>query len=131
MFSGPIRGSGTSFGVILSWNLKLVSIPEVVTFFKVDRALEEGAVDLVHIWQEVANRLPEDIFIRLKLQHWREHDNKFMVRFVAMYLGKIDTLLPMMDQRFPELSLKQKDYIETSWVETTYPSLARHGPKTD
>ncbi|KAF7121026.1 hypothetical protein RHSIM_Rhsim13G0123600 [Rhododendron simsii] len=114
-----IRGGGASFGVILSWNLKLVLIPEVVTFFKVDRALEEGAVDLVYKWQEVAGKLPEDIFIRLKLQHWEEHGNKFMGRFVALYLGKIDTLLPMMNQRFPELGLKQKDCIETSWVETT------------
>ncbi|KAH7837885.1 hypothetical protein Vadar_019240 [Vaccinium darrowii] len=114
-----IRGGGASFGVILSWNLKLVSVPDVVTFFRVEKALEEGAIDIVYKWQEVADKLPEDIFIRLQFQYRGAPVNKFKVAFIAQYLGKIETLIPMMNQQFPELCLKATDCVETSWVETT------------
>ncbi|KAH7838777.1 hypothetical protein Vadar_031071 [Vaccinium darrowii] len=78
-----IRGGGASFCVILSWNLKLVLVPEVVTFFRVDKAHEEGAIDIAYKWQEVADELPEDIFVRLQFHHWGEPVNKFTVRFIA------------------------------------------------
>jgi FAD/FMN-containing dehydrogenase len=47
-----IRGSGgNTFGVIISWKLKLVPVPPKVTVFKVARTLEENATKLVHQWQ--------------------------------------------------------------------------------
>ncbi|KAK1584083.1 hypothetical protein Q3G72_029648 [Acer saccharum] len=57
-------GGGASFGVILSWKVKLVPVPEKVTVFKINKTLEQGATDVVHRWQNVAHSLPEDIFIR-------------------------------------------------------------------
>lgn len=33
-------GGGASFGVILSWKIKLVSVPPIVTVFAVNRSLE-------------------------------------------------------------------------------------------
>ncbi|CBI33010.3 unnamed protein product, partial [Vitis vinifera] len=63
-----IRGGGAaSFGVVLSWKINLVRVPETVTVFKVERTLEEGATDIVSQWQEVASNLDEDLFIRLGL----------------------------------------------------------------
>ncbi|GJZ93439.1 berberine bridge enzyme-like protein 14 [Tanacetum coccineum] len=47
-------GGGASFGVILSYTVKLVDVPEIVTVFRVERVLEEDATDLVHRWQYIA-----------------------------------------------------------------------------
>ncbi|KAK1573044.1 hypothetical protein Q3G72_018920 [Acer saccharum] len=35
-------GGGASFGVILSWKIKLVPFPEKVTVFKINETLEQG-----------------------------------------------------------------------------------------
>ncbi|CAN1226509.1 Berberine bridge enzyme-like 7 [Linum grandiflorum] len=45
-------GGGGSFGVILSWKVKLVRVPEIVTAFQVVRKLEEGATDAFYRWQQ-------------------------------------------------------------------------------
>ncbi|KAG6594412.1 Berberine bridge enzyme-like 7, partial [Cucurbita argyrosperma subsp. sororia] len=59
-------GGGGSFGVILSWKIKLVPVPSTVTVFKVNRRIEEGATDVVLQWQEVIENLDENLFIRRK-----------------------------------------------------------------
>ncbi|KAF5205480.1 Patellin-4 [Thalictrum thalictroides] len=60
-------GGGASFGVILSWKIKLVDVPPVVTVFTAKRTLEQGATKLVHRWQEIADKFPEDLFARLSI----------------------------------------------------------------
>ncbi|KAF4372895.1 hypothetical protein F8388_004105 [Cannabis sativa] len=39
-------GGGGSFGIILWWKIKLVPVPETVTFFRVGKTLEQGATKL-------------------------------------------------------------------------------------
>lgn len=59
-----IRGSGSSsFGVILSWKIKLVSAPNTVTIFSISRILEQNATQLLHRWQYIAPNLPKDLDI--------------------------------------------------------------------
>ncbi|KAI8001333.1 Berberine bridge enzyme-like 17 [Camellia lanceoleosa] len=116
-----IRGGGASFGVILSWKIKLVSVPEVVTFFLVKKLIKQGATtsitDLVYRWQQVVDTLPQDIFIRLEMSV--EKNESIQFQFFGQYLGQSYTLLSIMNQQFPELGLQQKDCIESSWIETT------------
>ncbi|GKV03923.1 hypothetical protein SLEP1_g16156 [Rubroshorea leprosula] len=57
-------GGGASFGIILSWKIKLVQIPPKVTMFNVSITLKQGANDILYQWQEVAPKLPGDLFIR-------------------------------------------------------------------
>lgn len=48
-FFWAIRGGGgASFGVIVSWKIKLVRVPPIVTVFNVGKTLDEGATKLVH-----------------------------------------------------------------------------------
>ncbi|OVA12234.1 hypothetical protein BVC80_1779g2 [Macleaya cordata] len=54
-------GGGGSFGVILSWKIRLVPVPPTVTVFRITRTLKQGATALVHRWQEVAPKLPHEI----------------------------------------------------------------------
>jgi FAD/FMN-containing dehydrogenase len=47
-------GGGASFGVVVSYQIKLVRVPEIVTVFKVTKTLEQNATDIVYKWEHVA-----------------------------------------------------------------------------
>ncbi|XP_002529892.2 berberine bridge enzyme-like 17 [Ricinus communis] len=116
-------GGGASFGVILSWKIKLVQIPARVTVFQVDRTLEEGATDIVYRWQQVASKLDKELFIRINSQVTnstvRQDEKTITASFVGLFLGRRDKLLSLMNLSFPELGLQEKDCNEVSWVEST------------
>ncbi|KAB1669672.1 hypothetical protein ES319_D10G007200v1 [Gossypium barbadense] len=116
-----IRGGGTtSFGIILSWRIKLVRVPPRVTVFNVQRTLEQGATELAYRWQQVAPKLPQDLFIRLQPVPINNGGNNKTVRvsFIGHFLGQADGLLRLMNVRFPELGLTRNDCLEMSWVES-------------
>ncbi|KAL5741749.1 hypothetical protein ACOSP7_028481 [Xanthoceras sorbifolium] len=58
-------GGGGSFGVILLWKIKLVPVPETVTIFTVTKILKQGDTKLLYRWQQVADKLDEDLMIRV------------------------------------------------------------------
>ncbi|KAK7362950.1 hypothetical protein VNO77_05075 [Canavalia gladiata] len=116
MFWAIRGGGGASFGVILAWKIKFVSVPEEITAFRVKKTLEEGAADIVYKWQLVAPKLHEDLFIRL------QHDavnGTIQVSFIGQFLGQSNALLPLVNKSFPELGLKQSDCIQMPWVNST------------
>ncbi|KAM7524809.1 hypothetical protein LguiA_014711 [Lonicera macranthoides] len=49
-------GGGASFGVILSWKIKLVPVPETVTVFTFPKTLEEGATKILYRLIQVMNK---------------------------------------------------------------------------
>ncbi|TMW81561.1 hypothetical protein EJD97_008960, partial [Solanum chilense] len=61
-------GGGTSFGLIISWKVKLLDIPEKVTVFNVTRTLEQNATQLVYKWQHIADKVDDNLLIRLFLR---------------------------------------------------------------
>ncbi|XLS52475.1 hypothetical protein HN51_013152 [Arachis hypogaea] len=109
-------GGGASFGVILSWTMKLVEVPPVVTVFRLNRTLEQGGSDLVYKWQHVAPNLHRDIFIRLQIE---VRQKTVRVSFVCEFLGRVDRLLSLMEKSFPELGLTKSDCFELPWVNST------------
>ncbi|RZC92145.1 hypothetical protein C5167_028039 [Papaver somniferum] len=110
-------GSGASFGIILSWQIKLVQVPQVVTVFSPSRVLEQDATKLVMKWQQVADKLPQDLFIRLVIQLSTWNGKKTVqVVFNSLYLGSAQDLLKIMQQSFPELGLTANDCKEMSWI---------------
>ena len=61
-------GDGASFGVILSYKVKLVRVPEIVTVFEVGKTLAENAMDIVYQWQHITDKIDNDLFMRLLVQ---------------------------------------------------------------
>lgn len=115
-------GGGASFGVILSYKVKLVRVPEIVTVFRVERTLEENGTELVYKWQQVADKLHEDIFIRLIMtvvNSTQTGEKTIRASFFCLFLGESDRLLTLMNESFPELGLQKTDCTETSWVRST------------
>ncbi|OVA05128.1 FAD linked oxidase [Macleaya cordata] len=110
-------GSCASFGIILSWKIKLVSVPPKVTVFTPFRNLEQGATKLVQKWQEIADKLHEDLFIRIVIQLGAGRKT-IDVLFNSLYLGGVEELLKLMEKSFPELGLMAKDCTEMSWIQS-------------
>ncbi|CDP12618.1 unnamed protein product [Coffea canephora] len=115
-------GGGGSFGILLAWKLKLVPVPLTVTVFTVPRTLEQGATKLLYRWQQVADTLDEDLFIRVLISAVNSTDQQgkrtIQTAYQALFLGRANRLLKVMKKGFPELGLTQKDCVEMSWIES-------------
>ncbi|KAK9155309.1 hypothetical protein Sjap_002789 [Stephania japonica] len=115
-------GGGASFGVIISWKIRLVHVPPTVTVFTVHKTLEQGAAKLIHRWQYIAHKLHEDLFIRVIVQiinGEKTHGAKSLkVGFNSIFLGSIEDLIPLMNESFPELGLTTNDCTEMTWIES-------------
>lgn len=121
LFWAITGGGGASFGVILAYKINLVRVPEKVTVFTVYRTLEQNATDIVYKWQHVANKLDDDIFIRLTMSVVNgstSGEKTVRATFLSLYLGNSTSLLSLMNKSFPELGLTKADCIEMSWVES-------------
>ncbi|XP_059439152.1 berberine bridge enzyme-like 8 [Corylus avellana] len=114
-------GGGASFGVVISYKIKLVRVPETVTVFRVAKTMEENATDIVHGWMNVADKLDNNLFIRLFLDvvNIGTHGKKTgRATFVALFLGDSEKLVSVMSKSFPEMGLKKSDCNETSWLQS-------------
>ncbi|KAK2437517.1 berberine bridge enzyme [Trifolium repens] len=108
-------GGGASFGVIVSWKIKLVYVPSIVTVFTLPKTLEQNATKLVHKWQYVASKLDENIIISIVLHNINSTGQAL---FQSMFLGGMDELIPLVQEKFPELGLVKEDCTEMSWIES-------------
>ncbi|XVE58567.1 hypothetical protein DITRI_Ditri04bG0179600 [Diplodiscus trichospermus] len=114
-------GGGGSFGVIIAWKVKLVTVPATMTGFIVSRTLEQNAIKLLHRWQYIAHKFPEEIYSFVALRSVNSSlDGKrsVLASFALFFLGGVDELLPLMQEKFPELGLVNEDCTEMSWIES-------------
>ncbi|KAK7343083.1 hypothetical protein VNO80_26046 [Phaseolus coccineus] len=119
LFWAITGGGGSSFGVVLAYKIKLVRVPKIVTVFNVQRTLEQNATDIVYKWQHVAPTIDNNLFIRLILDvvNGTENGTKTVrASFIALFLGDSKSLVSLLNEKFPQLGLKQSDCIETSWL---------------
>ena len=86
----------------------MVPVPAIVTVFSVQRTLEQRATKLLYSWQQVADHLDEDLFIRVLLQPTNSTDDQKGKRpietaYQALFLGRADSdrLLKVMKKGFP------------------------------
>ncbi|XP_057433555.1 berberine bridge enzyme-like 8 [Lotus japonicus] len=119
LFWAIAGGGGASFGVVLSYKIKLVQVPETVTVFQVQRTLEQNATDIIYNWQHVAPTTSNDLFIRLILEVVKgaqEGTKTVRATFIALFLGDSKTLVSLMSETFSQIGLRQSDCTETTWL---------------
>ncbi|KAJ6887372.1 berberine bridge enzyme-like protein 17 [Populus alba x Populus x berolinensis] len=105
-------GAGGSFGIVTAWKVKLVPVPSTVTVFTVTKTLEQGATKILYRWQEIADKLDEDLFIRVLIQTANvtsQGKRTIATSYNSLFLG----------DSFPELGLTRQDCIETNWINST------------
>ncbi|CAA2967740.1 cannabidiolic acid synthase-like [Olea europaea subsp. europaea] len=116
-----IRGGGASFGVILAWKIQLVDLPEKVTLFTINKTLDQNETNIVHRWQYVAHKFDKDLYISIlirRVNSSQDGERTIQASFTPLFLGGVDTLLPLMQRSFPELGLQREDCTEMSWIES-------------
>ncbi|XP_010540643.1 PREDICTED: berberine bridge enzyme-like 5 [Tarenaya hassleriana] len=115
-------GGGGSFGVILAWKINLVPVPETVTVFTVTKTLEQDGTRVLYKWQQVADKLDDDLFIRVIIQTASKSpkgsEKTVSTSYQGQFLGDVNRLLQVMQKSFPELGLTRKDCTETSWIKS-------------
>ncbi|KAI3886774.1 hypothetical protein MKX03_010703 [Papaver bracteatum] len=122
LFGAIKGGGGGSFGVVLSWRVKLVLVPPIVTVFTIVKTVQQGATRLVDKWQDLGYNLPTELFIRVLLDVVNADGNgnkTVRASFNSLYLGSMGNLSSLMKQRFPELGLEHTDCTEMSWIQST------------
>ncbi|TXG48024.1 hypothetical protein EZV62_027318 [Acer yangbiense] len=129
-------GGGASFGVIIAWKIKLVAVPPTVTVFNVQRTLEQNVTKIILKWQQVADKVHEDLMIRIFLRSvnssTEQGQRTMRVLFESMFLGGVDQLLPLMQKSLPDLGLVKEDCIEMSWIDSIlYFAGFRNGESMD
>ncbi|MBA0881246.1 hypothetical protein Goshw_005123, partial [Gossypium schwendimanii] len=134
-------GGGGTFGIVLAWKLKLVAVPANVTVFTVRKTLEQNATKLVHRWQSIAHKFPKEMYpsIAIARVNSNEDEEKMTIQasFTSMFLGSIEELIPLMEEKFPELGLDEAKSASMLFVgfggkmdeilETEYPYPHRAG----
>ncbi|KAL4560156.1 hypothetical protein LXL04_032305 [Taraxacum kok-saghyz] len=118
-----IRGGGaSSFGIVLAWKLQLVPVPEKVTVFILNKTSEEGATELFHKYQYVAPTIDRNLHLRTQVfAQYIGNTTKKTIRimFEGIYQGTRDTLLSLLDEKFPELGVTREICEELRSIEST------------
>ncbi|OIT06115.1 PREDICTED: berberine bridge enzyme-like 8 [Nicotiana attenuata] len=115
-------GGGASYGVLLSYKIKLIRVPPKVTVFRVPRFYDQNALELAYLWQRRADKWDDDMFMRMIIDvvnsTTRPMEKTIRVSFFTLFLGDSKQLVSFMNENFPELGLQQKDISEMTWVES-------------
>ncbi|CAN1226769.1 Tetrahydroberberine oxidase [Linum grandiflorum] len=114
-------GGGASFGVILSWKVRLVPVPETVTVFEVTRTPDRnGGSKLFQKWENVSHNLHQDIFLHTVIKVSK--NRAIQLSFTGLYLGRMNKFLTLMNESFPEA---KSDYVEKPISESGLKGLFR------
>ncbi|CAA2984545.1 berberine bridge enzyme-like 21 [Olea europaea var. sylvestris] len=112
-------GGGASFGVILAYKIQLVPVPPVVTVFHIQKGLDQNATEAVLQYQEVMQKIDNDLFIRVLLQPiTKDKTRTVRATFIGMFLGDSNRLLSITSSEFPGLGLLKADCKEMSWIDS-------------
>ncbi|PWA48005.1 carbohydrate oxidase [Artemisia annua] len=120
LFWAITGGGGVSFGVIFSYKIKLVRVPEVVTVFNIERTYEQNLTTIAQKWVQVADKLDKDLFLPMIFDVVNDTNGEKTIRavFRTFYLGNSTNLVAILNKDFPELGLLKSDCIEMSWIES-------------
>ncbi|GAY33865.1 hypothetical protein CUMW_008410 [Citrus unshiu] len=84
--------------------------------------LKQNATKILNKWQYIADKLDEDLILRIFLRRLVDATAKgkrtMQALFSGLFLGGVDRLLPLMDQSFQVLGLVKQDCIELSWIKS-------------
>ncbi|KAK1572856.1 hypothetical protein QYE76_021857 [Lolium multiflorum] len=120
-------GGGGSFGIVVSWTVRLVPVPSVVSAFTVRRLVRRGGEDkqamlrLLTRWQLVAHALPDDLFVKVAMEPKVDDDGERrpLVVFKSLFLGNCSGMISQLDNHMPELGIKPSDCREMNWIQST------------
>ncbi|KAM0915700.1 hypothetical protein ACQ4PT_010661 [Festuca glaucescens] len=120
-------GGGGSFGIVVSWTVRLVPVPSVVSAFTVRPLVRRGGEDeqavlrLLTKWQLVAHALPNDLFVKAAIEpkvDASSGERRPLVVFKSLFLGNCSGMMSQLDNHLPELGIKPSDCREMNWIQS-------------
>ncbi|KAH0851175.1 hypothetical protein HID58_091097 [Brassica napus] len=88
----------------------------------VTKTLEQDGTKVLFKWQQVADKLDEDLFIRVIIQTasktTKPGNRTISTSYQGQFLGDSNRLMQVMQKSFPELGLTKKDCTEMSWIKS-------------
>ncbi|CAL5003958.1 unnamed protein product [Urochloa decumbens] len=113
-------GGGGSWGVVYSWKLQLVTVPDTITVFDMDRhGPADDIAGLVHKWQSVGPSLPDEFYVSTRIYFTSKATNggNLTMSFTGHVLAPKREALAVLNKVYPELRLAESELSEVSWVE--------------
>lgn len=110
-------GGGGSFGIVISWKVRLVQVPKIVSVFTINRTLNQGAIELTYKWQFVAPNMTKDLYLEVDIKP-NINGTEPGVEFTSLFLGRCTGMLSYMQMHFPELRLERNDCKEMSYIQS-------------
>ncbi|CAL5008323.1 unnamed protein product [Urochloa decumbens] len=113
-------GGGGSWGVVYSWKLQLVTVPETVTVIGLDRrGPADDIAGLVHKWQSVGPNLPDEYYVSPKIYFASKATNggNLTMSFTSQVLAPKREAFAVLTKAYPELYLTESELSEMNWVE--------------
>ncbi|CAL5010263.1 unnamed protein product [Urochloa decumbens] len=113
-------GGGGSWGVVYSWKLRLVTVPETITVIGLDRRGPANDIaGLVHKWQSVGPNLPDEYFVSPKIYFTSKATNSgnLTMSFTSQVLAPKREAFAVLTKAYPEVCLTESELSEVSWVE--------------
>ncbi|XP_068650729.1 berberine bridge enzyme-like D-2 [Aristolochia californica] len=116
-------GGGGTWGAVYAWKIKLLPVPKRVSAFVVSRpGLNDRVAELVHKWQFVAPKLPDDFYLSSFIGALLPEAQTIgmSATFKGFYLGPKAKLVSILKWVFPELAIEEADCTEMSWIESIF-----------
>ncbi|CAO2199821.1 unnamed protein product [Urochloa humidicola] len=113
-------GGGGSWGVVYSWTLRLVTVPDTITVFGMDRrGPADDIAGLVHKWQFVGPNLPDEYYVSPKIYFTSKATNggNLTMSFTSQVLAPKHEALAVLTKAYPELYIAESELHEASWIE--------------
>ncbi|CAH9107274.1 unnamed protein product [Cuscuta europaea] len=113
-------GGGASFGVILAYKIELVAVPEKVTYFRVEKMVEENGTAVVIEFQKAVRSMDSRLFVRLLVQPSTTANKNKTVKItaIALFLGNKIEAVKEAKKELPSLGLNETECVEMSWIES-------------
>ncbi|KAM3681480.1 hypothetical protein ACJW31_12G000500 [Castanea mollissima] len=117
-----IRGGGGGvWGIVYSWQIKLLKVPPTVTVFTVSRpGTKSHVAELVNKWQYVAPYLEDNFYLScfVGANLPEAISPGISASFNGFYLGPRSKAISILKQVFPELGIVEEDCKEMTWIES-------------
>ena len=124
-------GGGGTFGIVLSWTIKILPVPaQVVVFNKVVTGRME-ALEYVYNWQYVGLYFDDDFYMSVfisgtnstTVQHRRPLEMQSVAEDIqAIFHGQslvgVEETLETINNAFPQLQLNESDLLTMTWIES-------------
>jgi len=78
-------GGGGSFGVIVSWKVKLVPLPPKLTYCSIKKSMGKSDIKLFNGWQHAADKVDDNLLLKVTNSQYNQLTVMKMAKEMSQY----------------------------------------------